>query len=245
MPMRRDPNSPIGTVTSSDWTAPVGSRTVRVSWRSSVRFSTCGAPGGSSRSGRAAAGGRGDLGLPPFLHHQHAVAVGDLDRLHDLPLAQDRVDVGLRLALERHCGEQVAAGAFGAAGDAAGQILRLAAGLEQNAVELAARQSLKDQPGEEREIADDEEAEEGEDDPVAPGGGPSGPRKHPRSIAPGARLSANSMKRLPLEDSADLSLIASDFSPPWNIYTNRSVTHSEYEPRPHRVGDPPTKGEEP
>ncbi len=57
MPMRSEPNSPIGTVTSSELTAFVGSLTGRVSWRSRVRFSTRGVPGGSSRSGRAAADG--------------------------------------------------------------------------------------------------------------------------------------------------------------------------------------------
>ena len=67
---------------------------------------------------------RSDLHLAALLHDQNAVLVGDLDRLHDLALAQHRIDVGLRLLLERHRREQVAAGAFGATGEAALRIAR-------------------------------------------------------------------------------------------------------------------------
>ena len=135
---------------------------------------------------RGARRGRGDLGLPFLAHHQNAVPVGDLDRLHDLPLAQDRIDVGLRFAFEGDGGEQVATGALGAAGDALREVLRLLPGLEQDAVELPPREGLENQPGEEREVADDEQPEDGEEDPVPPRGGPSGPRKHWRSITPPA-----------------------------------------------------------
>ncbi len=151
MPMRSDPNSPIGTVTSSELTALDGSCTARLSWRSRVRLSTRGVPAGSSRSALAASSRGGDLGLAALLHHEHAVAVGDLDRLDDLALAQDRIDVGLGLALEGDRGEEVAAGALGAPGDAAGKILRLAPGFEQDTIELAPGERLEDQPGEERE----------------------------------------------------------------------------------------------
>jgi hypothetical protein len=101
-----------------------------------------------------------DLGLAALLHHQHAVLVGDLDRLHDLPLAQHRVDVGLGLLLEGDGGEQVAAGALRRAAEPARQPLGLAAGLEQGAVELALRERAEDQPGEQPEVEQEEEADQ-------------------------------------------------------------------------------------
>ena len=228
MPMRSEPNSPIGTVTSSELTAFVGSRTGRVSWRSRVRFSTRGVPGGQLAFGRARRRRGGDLGLAPFLHHQHAVAVGDLDGLHDLALAQDRVDIGLRFALERHRGEQVAAGALGAAGDLPGQVLRFAPGLEQNAVELAPRERVWKISQEKRaKSLTMKSPRSGEDDPVAPRWGPSGPRKHRKSIAPGGHLRANSMKRQHLGVAWHMSLAASDIFPLGNFCTNLSVTQCE------------------
>ena len=65
------------------------------------------------------------------------------------------------------------------------------AGLEQHAVELAPREGLEDQPGEEGEVADDEQPEDGEDDPVAPGGRAFWAAETPQqSIAP-ARSSSS------------------------------------------------------
>ncbi len=171
-PMRSDPKSPIGTVTSSESIADGGQPRrpstpgARPSWSRPAARPPRARAGAPDRRRR-----HRDLALGAPLHHQDAVPVGDLERLHDLALAQDRVDVGERLLLERDRGEEVAARALGAALDLPREVARLLPRLEQHAVELALRQRAEDQPGEERDVAEDEEPEEGRQDPETPATG--------------------------------------------------------------------------
>jgi len=114
-----------------------------------------------------------DRQLGASAQHQDPVLVADLDRLHQLPLAQDRVDVGLGLLLHRERGEEVT-GHLRPPREPPGEPFGLLAGLEEHPFDLPLGEGPEGEPAEQGDVEEEEGPEQqgnGEEPPGQAGSG--------------------------------------------------------------------------